>query len=213
MAILNIPPTKSNYLIIKKDLSFATEGFELLEQKREILVLELMRVLEKARTIQKEVYQKLAEAFRVLEKARIQGGGLSMKTDALSVDYEHNVRISSRPLMGMSIPSVEDTYEDFSLQFSLAESTALADETMKSFIEVLKLIGRLAEIENAVWRLAREVKKTQRRVNALEKIFIPNYQETLNYIQYTLEEKERETFFVMKMVKEKLARKKESYKK
>ena len=108
--------------------------------------------------------------------------------------------------MGIALPTIEAKHQEPKPEFSLATASVLSDEVMRRFTDALDGIARLAEIENAVLRLASEVRRTQRRVNALEKIFIPDYQETLAYIAEVLEEREREQFVIMKLAKAKRRR-------
>lgn len=209
MAKLNFPPTKSSLFRIQSDLELATEGFELLEQKRQILILELMRRVEDARKVQEEMEGKLKEAYGILRKAVLRSGSYALKREALAVQGKSTFRIEGERLMGLEIPTIQGTVGEFELQYGFGGGGPTSDRVMKIFLEVLGLVLKLAEVENAVFRLAREVKKTQRRVNALEKIFIPDYQETLFYINGALEEREREAFVIMRMIKERLERKME----
>jgi V/A-type H+-transporting ATPase subunit D len=110
--------------------------------------------------------------------------------------------------MGVSLPRVRVSFVDKSPYFAAAESSIWIDEAIKKFREVLELLGSLAEARISLMRLSREVAKTIRRVNALEKIFIPDYEETYKYIEMALEESDREAFFVLKLVKDRLGRKK-----
>jgi len=205
MAKLNVPITKSAYLGLKRDLSFAEEGFSLLDQKREILVLELMRLVQRAKVVQQQVEEKMAAAFGALQEAVVESASFSVRSQAVFTDYEHEIEVTQHRLMGISIPTARGTHERFGTKFGLASSSAKIDTAMERFLDALKSIDELAQVQTSVWRLAREVKKTQRRVNALEKIFIPDYKETLTYVLSTLEERERESFHIMKMVKERLA--------
>ena len=205
MAKLDVPPTKSKHLELKKLLSFTREGFDLLEEKRQILVLELMGHLARAKTIQKEVQQKVADAFEALREAQLDSGSFTMTKETLGIKKTHNVEVGGHRLMGINVPHLTVEYEEPELEFSFSEGSSKSDEVMKKFVEALKSIERLAELENAIFRLSREVKKTQRRVNALEKLFIPSYKDTIKYIGDTLEERERDNLIIMKMIKEKKA--------
>jgi len=121
---------------------------------------------------------------------------------------ESDISFSERRVMGVSLPRVKVRFDDRSPYFAAAESSIWIDEAIKKFREVLRLLGTLAEARISLMRLSREVGKTIRRVNALEKIFIPDYDETLKYIEMALEESEREAFFVLKLVKDRLSRRK-----
>jgi len=201
MAKLSVPPTKSSFLQIKRDLSFAKEGHELLEQKRQILVIELMGQIEAARRVEMEVVEKMKAAFAALHKALVDSGSLTMGSESLASRGDQRIQVGERRLMGITLSKVKAEHQKPGPQFGLGQGGAATDEVVKCFFEALEAISRLAEVENAVFRLARELRKTQRRVNALDKIFIPDYSETLKYIESTLEEREREGMVVMRMVK------------
>jgi len=204
MARLNVAPTKSNYLQLRRNLSFIKEGFDLLNQKREILVIELMHTVERAKYIQRAVADRMREAYEALARANMALGTFNVKREALACTFTHELRITHRRLMGLDLPTVEAKNQPRTVQGSLGGSSAELDEVIARFLSALELIAELAQIENSVWRLARELRKTQRRVNALEKIFIPSYEETIKYIADTLEEKEREAFFLLKLIKGRL---------
>jgi len=127
---------------------------------------------------------------------------------APGVNIKSDISFSQRRVMGVSLPNVKVKFKDSPPYFAAPESSVWIDETIKRFREVLHLLGDLAEARISLVRLSREVAKTIRRVNALEKIFIPDYQETLKYIEMALEESEREAFFVLKLVKDRLSRRK-----
>ena len=210
MAKLNLPPTRSSLLTVKRNLEFAAEGYELLEQKREILVLEMMSRLERARAIQKEVDDRLASAHDVLREALAASGAAEMQRESLGIAATHEVDITEQRVMGIGLPTVTVSVQPMSIEFAPGEGPAQSDDVMKRFLEALRSIGTLAEVENAVVRLARELKKTQRRVNALEKIFLPDYRETIRYITDVLEEHERDAFVIMKMTKARIQQRGES---
>jgi len=201
MARLNLAPTKSTSLRLKRELSLAEEGFELLEEKRQILVLELMSHLARAQDIEEEVKKKMALAHKALREDILQSGAFQMRKETLATAREHIVQVAGRHLMGIEIPELSVQYVEPGPSFSFREGSSKSDEVMKRFSDALRSIERLAEIETTIFRLASEVRKTQRRVNALEKVFIPTYRETLSYISDSLEEREREGMLISKMIK------------
>jgi V/A-type H+-transporting ATPase subunit D len=201
VAKLEVPPTKSSLLAIRHSLEFAEEGYDLLEQKRQILVLELMGRLEAAKRAQADVDEAMAAAFAALREAALRSGTEALAREALGIVRRHKLDYRGRPVMGIDLPTVTAQHEAPTLEFSPASASVLSDEVMARFTKALDSIARLAEIENAVLRLAYEVRRTQRRVNALDKIFIPDYKETVAYIEDVLEEREREQFVIMKMAK------------
>ena len=207
MSRLNLAPTKSNQLAMRRDLAMITEGFSLLDQKREILVLELMRLLDRVRRIQEKLLQCQHQAYETLKKAITANGYHRMRIVASGIRYDHTVASERHVIAGVRVPRITVEHGRFSSQFGFAGTDSWVDLTMQDFLQLLSAIGDMAELENAVWILARELKRTQRRVNALEQIFIPDCRDTLQYISDALEGKELEAFCVMKMIKNRLAQK------
>jgi V/A-type H+-transporting ATPase subunit D len=210
MAKYEIAPTKSNLMKVKRDLGFAHEGWELLDQKRKILVVELMGLIDRAVEAQEEVEKKLDVAFKALDQAMLRMGRRDLGLLALGVQIHADIKYTERRVMGVSIPKVRVEFDDKSPYVAAAESSIWADEANLRFREALKQIGALAEARISLMRLAREVAKTIRRVNALEKIFIPDYEETLKYIIMSLDEMDREAFFINKLIKGHLSKRKEA---
>jgi len=204
MGKLNVAPTKSNLLTLKRQLAFAEEGYDLLEQKRQILIFELMSRLSRASDAQQGAAEALRRAFAALSEARLDSGSEAIDRAILAVRMGHRVDISSQHLMGMKIPHVKVRTEQVSTQFGVGGTSATTDVAMGRFIELLPLLAELAELENAVMNLARELRKTQRRCNALSRIFMPDYRETIGYISGSLEERERESFVILKMIRDRL---------
>ncbi|HMA75950.1 MAG TPA: V-type ATP synthase subunit D [Candidatus Krumholzibacteriaceae bacterium] len=208
MAKYEIAPTKSNMMKIKRELGFAREGWELLDQKRQILVVELMGLIDRAVEAQRETEKRLGEAFEALDQLTLRMGRREITLTAPAVNIKSDISFSQRRVMGVSLPKVKVNFRDNPPYFAAPESSIWIDETIKRFREVLHLLGDLSEARISLMRLSREVSKTIRRVNALEKIFIPDYKETLGYIEMALEESEREAFFVLKLVKDRISRRK-----
>jgi len=210
MARYELAPTKTNLMKVKRDLGFANEGWELLDQKRKILVVELMGLIDRAVEAQENVERRLDVAFKALDQAILRIGRRQMTLISLGMHIGSDIRFSERRVMGVSIPKVRVEFDDKSPYVAAAESSIWVDEAALRFREVLKLIGTLAEARISLMRLSREVAKTIRRVNALEKVFIPDYKETLKYIIMSLEEMDREAFFINKMIKNHLQKRKEA---
>jgi V/A-type H+/Na+-transporting ATPase subunit D len=208
MAQLKVVPTKSNMLKLKRELSFAREGYELLEQKRQILVVELMALMDKTIEAQEKMEKTVAEAFEALKKALLTGRR-NLERVAPAVNFRAETSIHFRRVMGVSLPVVEMTTEDAAPYFSPGETSVWAEESISRFKAALQDIGKLAEMRISLIRLAEEVRKTMRRVNALEKISIPNYLDTIRYIQDSLEESERGMIATLKQVKRRLEKKAE----
>lgn len=203
MARLNVAPTKSNLLMVKEQLSVAADGYELLEQKREILVMDLMRMVEKVKLLERDIEKQIDKAYPALKSMLMAVGGDRVERLASGVQYDF--KISEKPVVvsGMNFSSIEVDLPKQELFYSSLDSFADSDKVMVEFFNLLKLLTDLASIRTIVWRLANEVRKTQRRVNALDKMVIPQTRETKVYIESVLEERERENVFVLKALKAK----------
>lgn len=185
----------------RETLRRAREGHEILDRKREVLTTELLHTFHDSAQLQSTVRKMLEEAYAALEIARLELGREHLEWAALSVNSTIEVDIQPRSVMGVVIPRVTSAGASPETPYGLGNTTVALDEAALKFREVLEHIPELAETITTVWRLARELKKTQRRVNALEHIFIPEYEETVSYIENALEEREREEMFRMKRIK------------
>ncbi len=203
MARVNVPPTRSNLLRTKHDLRFAREGYEILDQKRVVLAKELVRLAGEAEGLQEQLNSMLEAAYRSLEKAMLTMGREHVEWAALAVHKTVDVQVKQRGVMGISLPIIEASGEPPEMTYSLGDTAASLDEASAAFKEVLANIPEISRLVTSVWRLAVELRKTQRRVNALEFIFIPQYEETITFIQSSREEREREETFRLKMLKNK----------
>lgn len=204
-----IAPTKSNLMRMKDELKFAKLGYDLLDQKRNILVMELLNLLEKAEVQQSSLNQSLSAAYTSLEDAILRMGQLKILSLSGAVNIHISLRLHFRKVMGVSLPVVDAQFDEKAPYFSLTNTPYAIDEALKNFKTVAQSMGQFAELKISITRLAYEVKKTIRKVNALEKIVIPDLEETVRWISNRLEEAERENLILMKTVKERLERDKE----
>ena len=204
MARYDVPPTKSSLFSVKEQLSIAREGFELLEQKREILVMELMRMVEEVKLLERDMDKRIQSAYSSLKRTIVGMGRETARDVSTGIRFDYEVREKSSKLMGIPLPTIDMDMPRMELKYSFMSTDSSCDGKMIEFFELVKLIARMAEIRTMVWRLAKEVRKTQRRVNALEKIVIPDVEETKKFIEGVLEEREREVFFVQKILKSRL---------
>lgn len=187
---------------MKRQLAFAEEGYDLLDQKRQILIFEMMSRLDRAQEAGQRLEEALGRAHLALREAILDTGTEALDRAAIGVRMDHQVALFPQPLMGLHLPHVQARFEASGAQFSFTDTSANADVAMRRFVEILPLLAELAGLENAVIRLARELRKTQRRCNALSKIFIPAHRETITYISASLDERERESFTILKMIRE-----------
>ena len=205
MPKLDLAPTKSNLLSLKRQLTFAEEGFDLLEQKRQLLIFELMSRLGPGGEAERALDAALARAFAALRETLLALGTDAFARLTLSVPRSQNLHLTEHHLMGLTLPRISFAPESSPLRLGTAGFTSDVDLSRRRFVELLPLVAKLAELQTAVSRLARELRKTQRRCNALSKLFIPDYRATIAYITAALEERERESFIILKMIRAHLA--------
>lgn len=204
MAARSVAPTKTNLLSLRQELSLARQGYELLDQKRNILVIELLSLVDQAVDFESRVNDALETAYHALEETVLRGGRMQVIHLSSAVNVEAGIDLTSRKVMGVRLPVVHTSFTEHAPYFSPVGSTFWIDEAVRAFQEVLSLVGRLAELKVSIMRLAREVRRTIRKVNALEKIAIPELEDTVALIQDRLEESERDMFVLMKLVKSRL---------
>jgi V/A-type H+-transporting ATPase subunit D len=203
MAREQTAPTKSNLLRVTERLATAREGYDLLEQKREILVMELMRKVEQVKLLERDLDRRVETAWPCLRRMLVAVGRERADRLSRNIAYRFDLREKRVAVAGMSLPALEVRLPEAELKYSPANSFAECDETVLEFFELLKILTELAAVRTIAWRLAREVRKTQRRVNALEKMVIPTARDTKIYIEASLEEKDRDAFFSSKLLKRK----------
>jgi V/A-type H+-transporting ATPase subunit D len=204
-----VAPTKTNLLKLQSELKFAVQGHELLDQKRNILITELISLVDQGAHLEEQTRDALRKAYRTLEEAVLKMGKLSVLTLGSGINIEAEISLNQRKIMGVGLPVVETDFKEFPPFYSPSGVSSRVDGALENFKEALKTLGKLAELRVSIMRLAHEVRKTIRKVNALEKVAIPNLKGSLHYIQMRLEENERDMFVLMKMVKSRLEKRKE----
>ena len=203
MAKLNIAPTKSNLLAMKEQLAVSTNGYELLEEKREILVRELMHLVEKVKLLEKQMDKAVNQAYPAFKRMLMVDGADQIQRLSHGIHYDFHMNEKKVTIGGMGFSSIDVEIPKQELFYSFNGTDANTDDTVSKFFDLLSILTQMASIRTIVWRLADEVKKTQRRVNALDKMIIPQTTETKTYIESVLEERERENVFVLKALKKK----------
>ncbi|MFA4991301.1 MAG: V-type ATP synthase subunit D [Candidatus Omnitrophota bacterium] len=203
---INIAATKTNLLRTRKSLSLTREGHALLDEKRKILLKELTAIIHIVDKLQRDVDEALGKAYRLLDKTVVVMGRRRVEELCFSVDIKTSFSISHRRVMAVNIPVVDLKIAENPPYYSPYGVSFYADEAMLAFKDVLRLLGQLAEKKIAFIRIAKEVQKTIRKVNALEKIYLPYYRDSVKYISDRLDEESREAFSMLKLIKERMSK-------
>ncbi|MBU3877476.1 V-type ATP synthase subunit D [Faecalicatena sp. AGMB00832] len=194
-------PTKGNLMLAKNSLALAKQGYDLMDKKRNILIRELMDLIDEARDIQDEIDSTFTYAYQCLQRANIEHGINMVSQLAYTVPIENSITIQTRSIMGTEIPHVKYTPGSKTPTYSFSTTRESIDIATEAFRKVKDLTVKLSMVENAAYRLASNIKKTQKRANALQNITIPMYTELVYNITNALEEKEREEFTRLKVIK------------
>ena len=195
-------PTKGNLILAKNSLALATQGYGLMDKKRNILLRELTSLIDQAKSIQSEINETFTDAYQALQKANIELGIRFVEEIADSIPEEQSIRIKARSIMGTEIPLVEYVpVQREKPPYSFYSTSDSLDEACLACEKVKELTARLSMVETSAFRLAESIKKTQKRANALKNITIPSYQALVTEISNALEEKDREEFTRLKVIK------------
>ena len=174
----NTFPTKGNLIAAKNSLKLATMGYGLMDKKRNMLIRELMGLIDD-----------------------IELGINYVQEIGMSVPVDDTVKIKARSIMGTEIPLVQHQEQPMELAYGFNNTSEALDIARERFARVKELTIKLSMVENSAYRLANSIKKTQKRANALKNITIPHYEELSRSISNALEEKEREEFTRLKVIK------------
>ncbi len=192
-------PTKSNLMNAKKSLALANLGYDLMDKKRTILIREMMQLIDRAAQVQDKIDVVYREAYRALQRANITLGVCEGYAQAVPID--ESLTLDYRSVMGVELPTVHINQAEYELHYGLHDTNSQLDEASIKFTQVKLLTAELAEVESSVYKLAIAIKKTQKRANALHNVLIPKFQGIIKFISEALEEKEREDFARLKVIK------------
>ncbi|MDD3184374.1 MAG: V-type ATP synthase subunit D [Anaerostipes sp.] len=199
-------PTKGNLIAAKNSLQLANQGYDLMDKKRNILIRELMDLIDEAKNIQNQIDMTFTYAYKCLQRANIENGINNVASLAYTVPVEDSIQLKSRSIMGTEIPLVDFIEGRNSPSYTFGNTKESVDTARDAFRKVKELTIRLSEVENSAYRLATSIKKTQKRANALKNITIPMYSNLVYNISNALEEKEREEFTRLKVIKQRKSR-------
>lgn len=173
---LKVVPTKGNLIAMKKSLQLANLGYNLMDQKRNVLIKEMMTLLDDVKIIRDQITSSYQEAYDALQEANISMGLISSIVNSTPEDY--GISIAYRSVMGVEIPKISYNQQPLKMTYDIERSNSKVDYAYNCFYRVKQLTVLLAEVENSVYRLANTIRKTQKRANALKNISIPRFEST-----------------------------------
>lgn len=199
---LNVNPTKGTLLRLQDELIGIQRQHDLLDRKREVLVRELMQRLQEAEALEEQSLAVFGAAHEALQVARMRMGSENIEWVSFSPTARCEFDVEVRSIMGLQIPELTMAITEFTPPYGLGDTSATLDEAREKWLEVLRFLSEAADAYSAVWRLAMEIRKTRRQVNALEFTIIPRYRNTIAQIESRLEEDEREEIVRAKKIQE-----------
>jgi len=200
-------------LAIKAQISLARQGRDLLEEKRTALMKEFLRVADTIMERSDMLQQSATQARRALARAEATAGSEAIRSAALVSRAEFPLEVTTASVMGVKVPHIEQKRVSRSILergYSIVGTSTTIDETASAFEAEVDAIIALAESELRFARLAAEIRRTSRRLNALDHLLIPNLEAERDFIQMSLDERERADHFRLKLMKRILERKREA---
>lgn len=202
--VQNIKPTRSELIKLKQQIKLAKSGYNLLKKKRDGLILDFFKIFSRAKNIRQELTDAYKDALEKINLARAAESDIALMSLALAVRNFPEITIQTKNIMGVVVPKIE--FRHVQKQFAergygITSSSSKIDESVQAFEKVVELSVIAAEVETSMKKILVEIEKTKRRVNALEYKVIPEMDQQKVFIQFRLEEIERENIFRMKRIK------------
>ncbi len=195
---------KTALLELKKDLELVHSGAQILEEKRNILLKEIISLLDEVEEERTKLNESVRQSYQTLIKAFMESGKVQLKREAALPVFNGKLYVYEKSFIGILIPKINYELQQVRFPLNISGETLFLEVARKSFIDTTADILALAEIEFKAWRLAAELKKTVVRVNALQKYYVPEYNKAIKETTASLEEVEREFLIVIKKSKERL---------
>ena len=202
--------TRMDLLARKAQIALATQGRDLLEQKRTALLKEFMRTADTALERSDALERTAEQARTALARAEAMAGTESVRSAAMASLSGLGLDVTNINIMGVRMPHIEQrrvARSALERGYSIVGVSTSIDEAASAFEAEVEAIIQLAEIEIRLTRLGEEIQRTSRRLNALDHFVIPRLREEQKFIQMALDERERADHFRLKLVKHALERK------
>ena len=204
MASINVKPTRSELLQLKKKIKLAKTGYNLLKKKRDGLIREFYAILKQAKDVRSDLVASYKIALQSMNIARATDGDLAIQSLALAIRALPAVDVTAKNIMGVKVPKIgfpELKKSVFERGYGITSASSKIDEAAVSYETVVEKVVKAAEVELTLKKLLKEIERTKRKVSALEFLTIPRLEKSASYIRLRLEEMERENFSRLKRMK------------
>jgi V/A-type H+/Na+-transporting ATPase subunit D len=203
-SVINIRPTRLEYIRTKRRIIVARKGLKLLKLKRQALILEFFNTSKSVASLRSGLQAELVKGYQSIRMAEMLAGAMRLENEAMKIPQLNKLQITPKNVMGVRIPKIEGGKSNQALTEHLLELPPSINEAIKAFHNVHKMVLDVAEKETTLRKLLLEIEKTKRKSNAIENVFIPRLLAAIKFIIFRLDEMERDTFMMLKTVKRKM---------
>ncbi len=203
-SVINIRPTRLEYIRTKRRIVVAKKGLKLLKLKRQALILEFFNASKTAAELRSGLQSELVKGYQSIRLAEMLAGTMRLENEAMKIPQISKLQIQVKNVMGVSIPKLQGGQSNTAIIEHILELPPSINEAIKAFQNVHKMVLDVAEKETTLRKLLYEIEKTKRKSNAIENVFIPRLQDAVKFIIFRLAEMERDTFIMLKTVKRKM---------
>ena len=203
-SVINIRPTRLEYIRTKRRIVVANKGLKLLKLKRQALILEFFNASKTAAALRSGLQSELVKGYQSIRLAEMLAGTMRLENEAMKIPQISKLQIQVKNVMGVSIPKLQGGQSNTTIVEHILELPPSINEAIKALQNVHKMVLDVAEKETTLRKLLYEIEKTKRKSNAIENVFIPRLQGAVKFIIFRLAEMERDTFIMLKTVKRKM---------
>ena len=203
-SVINIRPTRLEYIRTKRRIVVANKGLKLLKLKRQALILEFFNASKTAAALRSGLQSELVKGYKSIRLAEMLAGTMRLENEAMKIPQISKLQIQVKNVMGVSIPKLQGGQSNTTIIEHILELPPSINEAIKAFQNVHKMVLDVAEKETTLRKLLYEIEKTKRKSNAIENVFIPRLEGAVKFIVFRLAEMERDTFIMLKTVKRKM---------
>lgn len=201
-----VNPTRMNLINLKRRVAMARKGYGILKRKREVLVMEFLKMLKMSKNDISYLNAIMEKAYKGVAIASAYIGNFELEEVAMHMDEAEPIKITIKNIMGVRVPEISRANRQAVVNYNIISTNIAADDISSDFSNAMNVMIDVAQREQGLKRIVIEIDKTKRRVNALQNVVIPGIMSQSKYIAMHLEEMDRDTFSALKHVKKRLAK-------